>query len=88
MDHVMNRAKQKALKVSCGVLAMWVTSMAHAVSLTVDVYSSNAVSLGKVDFEDSQYGLLIKPQLSGLPAGLHGFHLHQNPDCGDGGMGG
>ncbi|RKR03248.1 Cu-Zn family superoxide dismutase [Kushneria sinocarnis] len=39
-------------------------------------------SLGTVTFEDSQYGLLIKPDLQGLPAGTqHGFHLHQNPSC-------
>ncbi|OHV09329.1 superoxide dismutase family protein [Kushneria phosphatilytica] len=40
-------------------------------------------SIGTVTFEESRYGLLIQPALHDLPAGtLHGFHLHQNPDCG------
>lgn len=39
--------------------------------------------MGQVVFSKSPYGLLVKPDLSTLPPGLHGFHLHQHPDCGD-----
>lgn len=38
--------------------------------------------IGTITASDSQYGLLLVPQLSGLSAGIHGFHVHQNPDCG------
>ncbi|MNJ64867.1 Superoxide dismutase [Cu-Zn] precursor [compost metagenome] len=29
----------------------------------------------------TDYGLVFSPDLKGLPPGLHGFHLHQNPSC-------
>ncbi len=44
-------------------------------------------SLGRVVFKDTPYGLLIKPNLTKLPPGLHGFHIHQHPNCSDHGQG-
>ena len=38
-------------------------------------------SIGTVTATDSQYGLVLTPQLSGLSPGMHGFHVHQNADC-------
>lgn len=39
-------------------------------------------SVGTVTFKDTEYGLLITPDLKGLPASsIHGFHIHQNPSC-------
>lgn len=38
-------------------------------------------SLGQVTVSQSKYGLVFTPSLANLPPGLHGFHLHQNPDC-------
>ena len=40
--------------------------------------------IGTVKLEDIEYGLLITPQLEGLTPGVHGFHVHENPDCGPG----
>ncbi|MDX9741627.1 MAG: superoxide dismutase [Cu-Zn] SodC [Gammaproteobacteria bacterium] len=37
--------------------------------------------LGTVHIAESAHGLVFTPELRGLPAGLHGFHVHQNPDC-------
>jgi len=40
-------------------------------------------SVGTIEFRDSSdFGLLIIPRLHGLVPGAHGFHVHQNPDCG------
>lgn len=39
--------------------------------------------IGTVTAIDSGYGLVLTPQLNGLPPGIHGFHIHQNPDCGN-----
>jgi len=38
-------------------------------------------SVGVVTASDSRYGLVLTPALHGLPPGLHGFHVHQNPGC-------
>lgn len=78
----MNKIKQKKQMI-IGALALFISSMAPAGTVTSDVATTDGTSVGKVVFEDSKYGLLIKPQLTGLPGGIHGFHIHQHSDCGD-----
>jgi Cu-Zn family superoxide dismutase len=50
-----------------------------------EVYSDN-IYLGSVTFKDSKKGLIINPNLNGIPAGTHGFHIHEHPDCSNHGM--
>lgn len=38
-------------------------------------------AIGTVRAVDSPYGLMLIPQLKGLPPGVHGFHVHQNGSC-------
>jgi Cu-Zn family superoxide dismutase len=61
-------------------------SSAHAESLTIAVNAVSpqgvGASMGTITFEDSAKGLSISPKLSGISAGDHGFHIHENPDCG------
>jgi len=38
-------------------------------------------SLGQVRIEETKHGLVFYPNLAGLPMGLHGFHVHENPSC-------
>ena len=40
--------------------------------------------IGTISAEDTQYGLLLTPNLSELTPGVHGFHVHSNPDCSPG----
>lgn len=49
------------------------------------VKSGKNMSIGDIVATDSKYGLIITPELSGLTKGEHGFHLHINPSCGNGG---
>jgi superoxide dismutase, Cu-Zn family len=37
--------------------------------------------VGNVRVTSSQYGLVFTPELKGLNAGLHGFHVHENASC-------
>lgn len=61
----------------------------HAVpavdGLAVDVQLLDPVNgnrpAGKVVITESPYGLVFMPELKGLSAGLHGFHIHENPSC-------
>lgn len=54
--------------------------------VTVELSLTNADGLGEpvgtVLLEDIEYGLLLTPNLTSLPPGIHGFHIHTNPDCG------
>ena len=84
-DFIVTTFPQKQ-RLIMGALSLLIASSSFAATLTSQLYATNGASLGQVSFEDSKYGLLIKPQLSGLPVGLHGFHIHQHPDCGDHGM--
>jgi len=38
-------------------------------------------AIGTVKVEETPYGLLFTPSLKSLPAGVHGFHVHQNGSC-------
>ncbi|MGR9087210.1 MAG: superoxide dismutase [Cu-Zn] SodC [Gammaproteobacteria bacterium] len=38
-------------------------------------------SIGTIGMAETPYGLLFTPSLKGLPAGIHGFHVHENPNC-------
>ncbi|KPY98033.1 Superoxide dismutase [Pseudomonas syringae pv. aptata] len=37
--------------------------------------------IGSVTVSETQYGLLFTPNLKELPAGIHGFHVHENGSC-------
>lgn len=37
---------------------------------------------GTVTISENRHGLVFTPDLTGLPAGLHGFHVHENGSCG------
>lgn len=39
---------------------------------------------GKVTVTESAHGVVFTPDLKGLPPGLHGFHVHENPNCASG----
>ena len=51
-----------------------------------DVYlttnSGLGQKIGEVSFKDIPSGLLVNVNLQNLPSGEHGFHIHENPDCG------
>jgi Cu-Zn family superoxide dismutase len=37
--------------------------------------------IGKVVISETPYGLLFTPDLKALPAGMHGFHVHEKGSC-------
>lgn len=39
--------------------------------------------IGTVRVSEMEGGLLFQPSLKGLKPGLHGFHVHENPNCDD-----
>ncbi len=39
-------------------------------------------NVGNIKITETKYGLLFTPDLSSLPPGVHGFHIHENGSCG------
>ena len=37
--------------------------------------------IGMIEFQDTDKGLRVIPNLSGLTPGQHGTHVHENPSC-------
>jgi superoxide dismutase, Cu-Zn family len=62
------------------------TAMAATLSVTVNKIDENGVgaAVGTLTLEDTAAGLKITPNLTTLPPGPHGFHVHANASCGPG----
>lgn len=43
--------------------------------------SGTTEALGTITLRDSDQGLVLTPDLSGLPPGGYGFHVHEHPSC-------
>jgi Cu-Zn family superoxide dismutase len=61
-------------------------ALAATKTVTINAISASGVGaeIGTITFRDTRQGLLVEPKLTGLPAGPHGFHIHENPNCGPG----
>ena len=66
-----------AMVAACG-------GTACADNVTINAISASGVGkvVGTVGISDASEGLVVMPDLSELPPGDHGFHIHVNPDCG------
>ena len=38
--------------------------------------------VGRIVVTETPHGLVFTPKLERLPPGMHGFHVHEKPDCG------
>ena len=65
------------------LLGAYSLTAAADLSIPISAVTSDGVgkNLGKVDISESPYGVIFNPSLHDLPPGLHGFHVHENPDC-------
>ncbi len=65
------------------VLAGLATTITAAETITMNAVSATGVgaSLGTVSVEETPYGVVFTPALSGLEPGAHGFHVHEKGSC-------
>jgi Cu-Zn family superoxide dismutase len=57
---------------------------AHAgLSVQMNLVDEKGVGqvVGSVDISESPYGVVFSPALTGMPQGVHGFHVHENASC-------
>jgi len=67
------------------IIGIFIASSVFAEELVIQINLVNeqgiSKNIGTITASDSQYGLILVPQLSELSPGTYGFHVHQNPDC-------
>jgi Cu-Zn family superoxide dismutase len=74
------------MKISYAIAVLISTvGCAYAADVIVPVNTVNeqgvVKSIGHITISESAYGLVFTPSLEELPAGIHGFHVHENPNC-------
>jgi superoxide dismutase, Cu-Zn family len=73
----------KALIISACILLSAGSVFAEDVVVNINLVNEQGTGkeIGTITASDSKYGLILKPQLNDLGPGLHGFHVHDKPDC-------
>ena len=68
-----------------GLLGTFAIGTAHAATekVAINLVSADGApqAIGSVTISETAYGLLFTPDLKSLPAGVHGFHVHENASC-------
>ena len=70
--------------VACLVFAGAAYGAETTVKLSIADAKGAGASVGTVRIVETRYGLVFYPALTGMPPGLHGFHVHENPSCAPG----
>ena len=75
-------------KIAGLALLPFVTPATSAEGIKVEMHQISAegvgATMGTLNLAESAQGLSISGQLTNLPAGEHGFHIHEKPNCGPG----
>ena len=76
--------KRLTISALCAVVFGTTGVSAAEVTVTINAITAEGVGtiIGTVAFQDASRGLKIWPNLSGLAEGQHGFHVHENANCG------
>lgn len=77
----MKRISNLALGLGASLLLAGTAQGAEQITIHKVSQEGVGESIGTVTVEDAEHGLLLTPDLTGLSAGMHGFHVHQNPSC-------
>ena len=71
--------------IRTSLLALAMLPLAAWADTKIEMNAVDAKGAGKpvgtVTASETKYGVVFAPDLQGLPPGMHGFHLHQNPSC-------
>ena len=59
------------------------TAQAASQEVTINLVDAEGTqqNIGTITISETDHGVLFTPKLSSLPAGVHGFHVHQNGSC-------
>jgi len=73
------------ITLSSAVFIAMMSSLSFASEITMNEIDAagKVTPIGSVTLTATPWGILFTPDLKKLPPGLHGFHLHEKPDCGN-----
>lgn len=69
------------LLAAAGVGGGTIPALATGERANVEIKDAAGKALGNIVVTDTTGGALIQVKLSGLPPGLHGFHIHETGKC-------
>ena len=74
----------KSFFIHLALISALPSAAAAEIVVPMNLVNENGIgnAAGEVTISESKYGVVLTPALNGLAPGLHGFHIHQNPDCG------
>lgn len=75
------RKTRLPLLAGLGAAALTLPALALDVPLSLAEPTGTGKVIGTISAAASPYGVVFTPALTGLPPGLHGFHLHEKPSC-------
>lgn len=82
----------KVLMTCSGLLLLLAGAGASAEERNVEMWAVSQEgieeTIGQITIRQTDDGLAFYPELEGLSPGLHGFHIHENADCGPSGANG
>ena len=83
-NNIINPKGDFMKTITLALCILFCAASAHAeTTVTLNLVDAKGIvaGIGQVSITETKYGLVFTPALKGLPPGLHGFHLHQNPSC-------
>ena len=67
--------------LSIAAVALALPTLSAAQDATATMMGADGAEVGTVTLTDTPNGLLIEARLTSVPAGGHGFHVHQTGTC-------
>lgn len=75
------QAQFKSLLAASALLLCAAARAEITVQMNMVDENGTGKAVGQVVISETPYGVVFIPLLSGLPPGLHGFHVHENSSC-------
>ncbi|ABM26583.1 superoxide dismutase, copper/zinc binding [Shewanella sp. W3-18-1] len=67
---------------SLSILLLSGTAFSQESQVTMELLNAEGnTPIGTISLNDSEFGLVLTPNLSSLTPGVHGFHVHQTGNC-------
>lgn len=74
---------RRTLVVSAAILALGAATAGaqQKATATAELKNADGQSVGQVRLKETPHGLIVTAEVTGLPEGPHGFHIHAVGEC-------